>query len=110
MSVPYDEPNKPNIFQKLSRRAEQEGSHVDIRIFDNIENYEDNVAISQSLTEGESCIVYLENTSPEVKKRLLDYLHGLIYGIDGTVTSIGPDCVVCSPKNVTVQVGPGEAV
>lgn len=108
MSVPYNETNKPNIFQRLARRGEPDGSRVDIRIFDNIENFEDNVAISQSLTDGESCIVYLENTSQEVKKRLLDYLHGLIYGIDGTVTAIGSDCVVCSPHNVTVQVGPGE--
>ena len=108
MSAPYEETSKPNIFQKFTRQAEQDDNHVDIRVFDKVENFEDNAAISRALMENEVCIVYLENTTQEIKKRLLDYLHGLIYGINGTITAVGNDCVLCCPKTASVAIGSGD--
>ncbi len=108
MSAANDDNAKKGIFRGLSRRPDEDDSVIHNRIFDSIENYEDHVAISVALRAGESCFLCFENASPDVKKRMMDYLQGLIYGIDGSMMTVGTDCVICCPETVNVAVGPGE--
>ncbi len=108
MSAANDDNAKTGFFRGLSRRADEDDTTTHIRIFDSIENYEDHVGISIALRAGESCFLCFENATPDVKRRMLDYLQGLIYGIDGSMMTVGSDCVVCCPETASVSVGPSE--
>ncbi|MHB1459925.1 MAG: cell division protein SepF [Armatimonadota bacterium] len=108
MSAANDDNAKPKFFRGLSRRTDEDDSIVQIRVFDNIENYEDHVGIAIALRASESCLLNFENAAPDVKKRMMDYLQGLIYGIDGSMMTVGTDCVVCCPETISVAVGPAE--
>ena len=44
----------------------------------------------------------LHRLQKEQSKRIIDFLSGVIYAIDGDIKQIGPKIFLCTPKNIGV--------
>ena len=61
------------------------------------------------LKQGEPQILNLEKTPPEVAERLIDFLNGVTYALDGYVEKIAEGAYLFTPANVMIHADkPGE--
>lgn len=63
----------------------------------------DNVSqIADHLLNKRTIVLNLENTSKETARRLIDFLSGVAYSIDGSMKKIAANAYVITPNNVDV--------
>lgn len=55
------------------------------------------------LKAGEPQIVNLERTPPEVAERLIDFLNGVTYALDGFVEKVSDGAYLFTPAHITIQ-------
>ena len=61
------------------------------------------------LKAGEPQIVNLERTPPEVAERLIDFLNGVTYALDGFVEKISDGAYLFTPAHILIQTDGPEA-
>ncbi|MBC8140244.1 MAG: cell division protein SepF [Armatimonadetes bacterium] len=61
------------------------------------------------LKSGEPQIVNLEHTPPEVAERLIDFLNGVTYALDGYVEKIADGAYLFTPAHILIQTDGPEA-
>lgn len=49
-----------------------------------------------------ACCVNLHRMPSEYRQRIIDFLSGVIYGVDGSIKKLGENVILCSPKNLQV--------
>lgn len=59
--------------------------------------------IADHLKKRNTVVVNLKRVTPEQAKRIVDFLSGTIYAINGDLQKIGGGIFLCTPKNVSVQ-------
>ena len=60
-------------------------------------------AIADHLKSRNSVVVNLKRVTSPQAKRIIDFLSGCIYAINGNMQKIGVGIYLCTPKNVNVQ-------
>lgn len=60
-------------------------------------------AIADHLKSRNSVVVNLKRVTSTQAKRIIDFLSGCIYSINGNMQKIGVGIYLCTPKNVNVQ-------
>jgi cell division inhibitor SepF len=55
------------------------------------------------LKAGEPQIVNLEKTSPEVAERLIDFLNGVTYALDGYVEKVADSAYLFTPSHIAIH-------
>ena len=58
--------------------------------------------IADHLLNKRTVVLNLENTSKETARRLIDFLSGVAYSIDGSIKKIASNAYVITPSNVDV--------
>ncbi|MBC7526363.1 MAG: cell division protein SepF [Chthonomonadaceae bacterium] len=81
------------------------GGRVAIRL--NAQVMEDAKLAADGLKAGEHQIVNLEKASPQMGERIIDFLNGVCYALDGSVERVGDKVFMYVPANVTVEVDNG---
>ena len=81
------------------------GGKVAIRL--NAQVFEDAKMAADGLKGGEYQIVNLERATPQMAERIIDFLNGVCYALDGTVERIGEKVYMFVPANVIVEVDNG---
>lgn len=69
-----------------------------------VQSFEDVQRAVDGLRDGIQQIVNLEQTATDMATRLIDFLNGATYAIDGSVEKIGEYVYLFTPSNVTVDV------
>jgi cell division inhibitor SepF len=64
---------------------------------------------ADGLKGGHQQIVNLEAADPDLAERILDFLSGVTYALDGSVDRIGDKVYLFAPANVHVEVDGGPA-
>ncbi len=59
--------------------------------------------IADHLKKRNTVVVNLKRVTPEQAKRIVDFLSGTIYAINGKIQKIGGGIFLCAPNNVSVQ-------
>ena len=59
--------------------------------------------IADHLKKRNTVVVNLKRVTPEQAKRIVDFLSGTIYAINGDLQKIGGGIFLCTPKNVSVH-------
>ena len=54
------------------------------------------------LKKNKAAVVNLHRLQKEQQKRVVDFLTGVIFAIDGDIQVIGPKIFLCTPKNIGV--------
>ncbi len=94
--------------QQALRLQTARGSRVAIRL--NAQVFEDAKMAADGLKNGEYQIVNLERATPQMGERIIDFLNGVCYALDGTVERVGEKVYMFVPANVQVEVDGGAVV
>ena len=128
MDYEYDKPAERSSYQQSSResfdyapaapvrpaapsQARRNTSQV-VSIHTNIqmqvvivkpENYEDAQEICDQVKNKKPVVVNLENAEFPVAQRIMDFLSGTCYSLDGTIQRVANNIFVIAPENVDIS-------
>lgn len=67
------------------------------------DTFDDSQSIADYLRERKPVVINFESTAPDVSKRVVDFISGATYALDGNIQKVGKDIFLCVPSNVTVD-------
>ena len=59
--------------------------------------------IADYLKARNQVVVNFKRVTSDVSKRIMDFLNGIIYAIDGKMEKLGPGIVLCAPKGFEIE-------
>ena len=65
-------------------------------------NFDEAEEIGHHIKLKRACCVNLHRMPSEYRQRIIDFLSGVVYGVDGLIKKIGENVILCSPKNLQV--------
>lgn len=65
--------------------------------------YSESQQIADHLKKRNIVVVNMKRVTPDQAKRIVDFLSGTVYAIDGDLQKIGGGIFLCTPKNVNVE-------
>lgn len=65
-------------------------------------NFDEAEEIGKHIKSKRACCINLHKMPLEYRQRIIDFLSGVIYGVDGSIRKVGEGVILCSPKNLTV--------
>lgn len=77
------------------------GSAIEMKVV-KPEHFESVPQIADHLLKKRTVVLNLENTNKETARRLIDFLSGVAYSIDGSLKKIASNAYVITPSNVDV--------
>ncbi len=72
-------------------------------IFQSPESYNEVKSIVDDIKDRNPVILNLERVEREQAKKIIDFISGAVYGLNGNVQKIGKDVFLFTPSNVTVD-------
>lgn len=66
-------------------------------------SYSSTQEIATYLKQKKAAVVNLHRLQKEQSKRVIDFLSGVIFAIDGDIQQIGPKIFLLTPKNISVS-------
>lgn len=77
------------------------GSAIELKVV-KPEHFESVTQIADHLLRKRTIVLNLENTNKETARRLIDFLSGVAYSIEGSLKKIASNAYVITPSNVDV--------
>ena len=77
------------------------GSAIEMKVV-KPESFDSVAQIADHLISRRTVVLNLENTNKETSRRLIDFLSGVAYSIDGSLKKIASNAYVITPSNVNV--------
>ncbi len=65
--------------------------------------YNDIQQVGDKLKTDVPVVLNLQHTTSDVSKRIIDFVSGLIYGLDGNIQKVGDRTFLITPENVVVS-------
>ena len=65
-------------------------------------NFDEAEEIGHHIKSKRACCINLHRMPSEYRQRIIDFLSGVVYGVDGSIKKIGENVILCSPKNLQV--------
>ncbi len=65
-------------------------------------NFDEAEEIGNHIKNKRACCVNLHRMPSEYRQRIIDFLSGVVYGVDGSIKKVGENVILCSPKNLQV--------
>ncbi len=66
-------------------------------------NYEETQDIADHLRSRRAILVNLQRVRPDQAMRIVDFLSGTVYALNGSISKVGPNIFVCTPDSVEIQ-------
>ena len=77
-------------------------THITVRRA--IQTFDDARRAADGLKDGQQQIVNLEQTSSDMTERIIDFLNGATYALDGSVEKIGEQVYLFTPSSVIIDI------
>ena len=77
-------------------------THITVRRA--IQTFDDARRAADGLKEGQQQIVNLEQTPGDMTERIIDFLNGATYALDGSVEKIGEQVYLFTPSSVIIDI------
>ena len=77
-------------------------THITVRRA--IQTFDDARRAADGLKDGQQQIVNLEQTSSDMTERIIDFLNGATYALDGSVEKIGEMVYLFTPSSVVIDI------
>ncbi len=84
------------------RMDQSRQTHITVRRA--IQTFDDARRAADGLKDGQQQIVNLEQTSNDMTERIIDFLNGATYAIDGSVEKIGEQVYLFTPASVVIDI------
>ena len=78
------------------------GSAIELKVV-KPQSFEDSAQVADHLLSKRTVVLNLEDTNKETARRLIDFLSGVAYSIDGNMKKIATNAYVITPNNVDVS-------
>ena len=65
--------------------------------------YSESQQIADYLKNRNAVVVNLKRVTPDQAKRIVDFLYGTIYAIEGDLQKLGGGIFLCTPNNVNIE-------
>ena len=65
--------------------------------------YSESQQIADYLKANSSVVVNLKRVTPDQAKRIVDFLSGTLYAIEGDLQKLGGGIFLCTPKSINVE-------
>ena len=65
-------------------------------------NFDEAEEIGRHIKLKRACCINLHRMPTEYRQRVIDFLSGVVFGVDGTIKKIGENVILCSPNNLKV--------
>jgi cell division inhibitor SepF len=65
--------------------------------------YDEAQEIADHLRSRRSVVVNLQRVRPEHAVRIVDFLSGTVYALNGSISKLGPNIFMCTPDTVEIQ-------
>lgn len=65
-------------------------------------NFDEAEEIGRHIKNKRACCINLHKMPVEYRQRIIDFLSGVVYGVDGSIKKVGENVILCSPKNLQV--------
>ena len=59
--------------------------------------------IADYLKANNQVVVNFKRVTSDISKRIMDFLNGIVYAIDGKMEKLGPGIVLCAPKGFEIE-------
>lgn len=103
----YDLVADPNDPRRTTLRVHQTRiNHVSVWL--TVQSFENAQQAADGLKLGHQQVVNLEKASPEICTRVVDFLSGVIYALNGFVEKVGDKVYLFTPANYCIEVENGE--
>ncbi|WP_342778360.1 cell division protein SepF [Melghirimyces algeriensis] len=66
-------------------------------------SYEDVQNIADHLRNHRTTVVNLKRLPKDEACRVIDFLSGTVYALNGNINKLSPETIICSPSNVDIQ-------
>lgn len=73
-------------------------------------SYEESQEIADHLRSRRPIIVNLQRLDQDSARRIVDFLSGCVYALNGNIKKIGPSIFLCAPENIDIQGGISENI
>lgn len=107
--IPYEGDNYEEPVQTAAETPRQTGAisspaaaSLEMKIV-RPEKYEEVTGIANHLLARRTVVLNLENTNKETIRRIIDFLSGIAYAIEGQIKRVANSTYVITPKNVDVS-------
>ena len=100
----YDGPEDENDVQgevEVTKTANIEFKNITILVEPRA--FSEAQQIADYLKARNQVVVNFKRVTSDVSKRIMDFLNGIIYAIDGTMQKLGPGIVLCAPKGFEIE-------
>ena len=77
-------------------------THITVRRA--VQSFDDARRAADGLKEGQQQIVNLEQTPADMTERIIDFLNGATYALEGSVEKIGEQVFLFTPNSVTIDI------
>lgn len=91
---------RTNKVVQLHAPREREG--IRLMLFEP-RSYSDAQDIADNLRHRRPVVVNLQRVEKEQAKRIVDFLSGTVYALNGDIQKVGDHIFVCTPENVDMQ-------
>ena len=95
--VTADQMRRPVAQRLRSARV----SHVSVRP---ASSFEDARLAADGLKDGRQQIINLEQTQQDISERIIDFLNGVTYALNGFVEKVGDRVYLFAPSNIVIDV------
>jgi cell division inhibitor SepF len=95
---PYEQRNK-NKANVVSIHS-QKSSKV---VLSEPRSYDETQEIADHLRSRRAVVVNLQRVRPEIGVRIVDFLSGTVYALNGYISKIGPNIYLCTPDSVDIH-------
>lgn len=65
--------------------------------------FDDAQAVADHVRAAKPVVVNFEKTDPDVMKRIVDFISGTVYALNGNIQLVGNHIMVCAPNNVDID-------
>ncbi|MDF2569778.1 MAG: sepF 1 [Sporomusa sp.] len=69
-------------------------------------SFDDAQHVADYLKSRKPVVVNLESTDPDIAKRMIDFISGTTYALNGQIQKVGNNIFLCAPNNVDVAYSP----
>ncbi len=97
---PRRNPSKANNVVSLHAAREKEG--IRLMLFEP-RHYSDAQDIADNLRHRRPVVINLQRVDKEQAKRIVDFLSGTVYALNGDIQKVGDHIFVCTPDHVDIQ-------
>ena len=66
-------------------------------------SFDDAQQVANNLREKKPVVINFEHTDGEAAKRIIDFISGTTYALNGEIKKVGHNVFLCAPSNVNVS-------